>query len=169
MKYIYLSICMLLLVVNSVTSADVVLSEEQQQTLIDNANVPEIAAIRKYLDACLSGQVLEDHHFKGAIPYPCYPEADTPKGSTILEYPIDHIDGRFIPYSRYDNSLGGEIYVILFDEPPYLMFHVWVYTSADGTLDVRSFIANDGDMGREGVIQQALMFKKYLSDHRFTR
>ena len=74
-----------------------------------------------------------------------------------------------MPYSRYDNDLGGEDYVILFDEPPYLMFDVWVYTLSNGSLDIRSFIANDGDIGRERVIEQALMFKEYLTDPRFTR
>jgi hypothetical protein len=171
MKYLSSLICLFLLMANGVASAGVVLTEQQQQTLIDNANVPEIAAIRKYLDACLSGQVLEDYQFKGGFLYPCYPEGNvnTPKGSTILEHPIDHIDGRFIPYSRYDNDFGGENYVILFDEPPYLMFHVWIYKTADGMLDVRSFIANDGDIGRGGVVEAALMFKEYLSDPRFTR
>jgi len=171
MKYIYSLICFFLLTGNGVASAGVVLTEQQQQTLIDNANIPEIAAIRKYLDACLSGQVLEDHQFKGGLLYPCYPEdgVNSPPGTTILEHPIDHIDGRFMPYSRYDNDFGGEDYVILFDEPPYLMFDVWVYTLANGSLDVRSFIANDGDIGRDGVIEQALMFKEYLSDPRFTR
>ena len=86
-----------------------------------------------------------------------------------MEHPIDHIDGRFMPHSRYDNDFGGENYVILFDEPPYLMFHVWIYRLADGMLDVRSLIADDGDIGRGGVIEQALMFKEYLSDPRFTR
>jgi hypothetical protein len=27
---------------------------------------------------------------------------NSPKGFTILEHPIDHIDGRFMPHSRYD-------------------------------------------------------------------
>ena len=67
------------------------------------------------------------------------------------------------------NDFGGENYVILFDEPPYLMFHVWIYRLADGMLDVRSLIADDGDIGCGGVIEQALMFKEYLSDPRFTR
>ena len=49
------------------------------------------------------------------------------------------------------------------------MFHIWIYKLADGMLDVRSFIANDGDIGREGVMEQALMFKEYLTDSRFTR
>ena len=71
---------------SGVGSVGVVLTEQQQQILIDNANIPEIAAIRKYLDACLSGQVLEDHQFKGGLLYPCYPEdgVNSPKGFTIL-------------------------------------------------------------------------------------
>ena len=42
-------------------------------------------------------------------------------------------------------------------------YSIWIYKLADGILDVRSFIANDG------VIEPALMFKEYLSDPRFTR
>ena len=89
MKYIYAFICLFLL--SGVALAGIVLTEQQQQTLIDNANIPEIAAIREYLDACLSGQVLEDHQFKGGLLYPCYPEdgVNSPPGSTILEHPID--------------------------------------------------------------------------------
>ena len=59
------------------------LTKEQELEYLETVNSPDIKEVRRYIDACLAGELLEPDD-----QYPCYLE-NVVKGMTIKEYPVE--------------------------------------------------------------------------------
>ena len=59
------------------------LTEEQELEYLETVNSPDIKEVRRYIDSCLVGELLEPDD-----QYPCYLE-NVVKGMTIKEYPVE--------------------------------------------------------------------------------
>ena len=92
----------------------------EQQEYDASLNTPEVKAIRKYLNDCLSGVDMG---------HPCEPNEAMPDNS-IKGQPRESVTGEFSLLKVYPFNYGGYVYVIMFHAQPHLMAHVWVTTKA---------------------------------------
>ena len=137
------------------------LTEEQELEYLETVNSPDIKEVRRYIDACLAGELLEPDD-----QYPCYLE-NVVKGMTVKEHPVEHVSGSFAVIHTQKMDYGGLVFTILFTNPPHLAVNVWVYREGGVTPDVRSFqVAKLTENYRAGLV---LFLDKYLTDERFTR
>ena len=137
------------------------LTPEEEQEYLRTMNSPEIQEVRRYLDACLSGEVL-----KPEDEYPCSLE-ESPEGASIREHPPEFVDQRFGVIMVEPFAFGGSMFTILFAESPHLAINVWVYPKNGVSTDVRSFQVTD--LTAEQRIEIADKFRDYLTDDTFTR
>ena len=137
------------------------LTPDEEREYLRTMNSPEIQEIRRYLDACLSGEVLRSED-----EYPCSLEGP-PEGASIREHPRGHVDQRFSVIMVEPFSFGGSMFTIMFAEPPHLAINVWIYPENGVSPDVRSFQVTD--LTAEQRLKIADKFRKYLTDDRFTR
>ena len=137
------------------------LTEEQELEYLETVNSPDIKEVRRYIDSCLAGELLEPED-----QYPCYLE-NVVKGMTITEHPVEHVSGSFAVIHTQEMNYGGLVFTILFTNPPHLAVNVWVYREGGVTPDVRSFqVAKLTENYRARLV---LFLDKYLTDERFTR
>ena len=137
------------------------LTPEEEQEYLRTMNSPEIQEVRRYLDACLSGEVL-----KPEDEYPCSLEG-SPEEASIREHPPEFVDQRFGVIMVEPFAFGGSMFTILFAESPHLAINVWVYPKNGISPDVRSFQVTD--LTAEQRIEIADKFRDYLTDDTFTR
>ena len=137
------------------------LTSEEEQEYLRTMNSPEIQEVRRYLDACLSGEVL-----KPEDEYPCSLEGP-PEGASIREHPPEFVDQRFGVIMVEPFAFGGSMFTILFAESPHLAINVWVYPENGVSPDVRSFQVTD--LTAEQRVEIADKFRDYLTDDTFTR
>ena len=110
-------------------SASVATTEQQEYDA--SLNTPEVKAIRKYLNDCLSGVDMG---------HPCEPNEAMPHNS-IKGQPRESVTGEFSLLKVYPFNYGGYVYVIMFHAQPHLMAHVWIYHNGHdpNAPEVRSF------------------------------
>ena len=158
-KAIRLCLGALCLIAGSVSA--LTLTAEEEAEYIGMMRSPEVSEIRRYLDACLSGDALPPD-----AEYPCRGD-DTSKGATILEHPRDQVDGRFAVIYVNPYLFGGQIFTLIFDAKPHLVIDVWVYSNEGTPPNVRSFMA--AEISDEERLAMAADLVGYLLDPRFTR
>ena len=140
-------------------SPDEILTEEEEIAYIYLLELPQIAAIREYLNKCLSGA--------DGMDYPCEPDKDyTYPGQSIRELPREYVEGRFMLLSHELVDRGGEVWGIMFDQSPYLVAHVWMYPLDDVPV-IRSFYTfMIPELERQEIAQT---HASVLKDRRLTR
>ena len=137
------------------------LTEAQEQDLIRTMDSPEVTEIRRYIDACLSDQ-LEDPEDS----YPCH-RLGIEKGLTITEHPQSHVSGRFTVIWVQAFDYRGELFTVIFSDPPHLIADIWVYLEGGTRPDMRAFMVRDWkDETRQFFVND---LGAYLTDTRFTR
>ena len=138
--------------------ADLSLTADQKRDYIASLDTSQVQAIREYIDNCLSGS--DD------IGYPC--EMDSAhEGKSIKEQPRDHVDGRFALLRIDPFRSGGEIYVVMFRNPPHLVAHIWVYELGGVRPVIRSFLVDKMSSDKRMKIARSL--QPYLQEDWFTR
>ena len=137
------------------------LTEEQELQYLETVNSPDIKEVRRYIDSCLVGELLEPDD-----QYPCYLE-NVVKGMTITEHPVEHVSASFAVIHTQEINYGGLVFTILFTNPPHLAVNVWVYREGVATPDVRSFQV--AKLTQDYRAELVLFLDKYLTDERFTR
>ncbi len=137
------------------------LTEDQEQELIRTMDSPQVTEIRRYIDACLSDQ-LDDPGYS----YPCH-ATGMEKGFTIKEHPASDVSGVFTVIWIQPFDYGGQVFTVLFTDPPNLAVGVWVYLEGGVSPDVRSFMARN--WSEEERLYLVNDLGKYLTDQRFTR
>ncbi len=137
------------------------LNEDQEQELIQTLNSPEVSEIRRYLNACLSG-----HLDNSEDAYPCH-MPDGEKGLTIKEHPQSDVSGPFAVIWVQPFDYGGQVFTVLFANPPHLAVDVWVYLEGEINPDVRSFFVRKWSQEERLYLVNDL--GAYLTDTRFTR
>ena len=137
------------------------LTEDQEQELIRTMDSPEVTEIRRYIDDCLSDQ-LDDPEDS----YPCH-VTGMEKGFTIKEHPASDVSGAFTVIWIQPFDYGGQIFTVLFTDPPNLAVDIWVYLEGGVSPDVRSFMARDWNEEERLYLVNDL--GTYLTDTRFTR
>ena len=155
-KRLALTLALNLVVVQS--HADLSLTEDQKRNYITSLDTSQVEAIREYINNCLSG-------FDG-IGYPCEVDPEH-EGKSIKEQPRDHVDGRFALLRIDPFSSGGEIYVVMFQNPPHLVVHIWVYELGGVRPVIRSFLVDKMSSGKRLKIARSL--QPYLREDWFTR
>ena len=137
------------------------LTEAQEQEFMRTMNSPEVTEIRRYIDACLSDQLdgPEDS-------YPCH-VTGMEKGFTIKEHPPSDVSGAFTVIWIQPFDYGGQVFTVLFTDPPNLAVDIWVYLEGSGSPDVRSFRTRDWNEEERLYVVNDL--GRYLTDTRFTR
>ena len=137
------------------------LTEAQEQDFIQTMDSPEVTEIRRYIDACLSDQ-LEDPEDS----YPCH-RLGIEEGLTITEHPQSHVSGPFTVIWVQPFDYGGELYTVIFADPPHLIADIWVYLEGGTRPDMRAFMVRDWkDETRQFFVND---LGTYLTDTRFTR
>ena len=137
------------------------LTEDEEQELIQTLASPEVLAIRRYIDACLSNQLVDPEDA-----YPCQ-MSDVEQGLTIKEHPAEDISGAFTVIWVQPFDYGGQVFTLLFADPPNLAVDIWVYREGGTRPDVRSFMARKwSDEDRLSIVKD---LGDYLTDKRFTR
>ena len=137
------------------------LTVDQEQDFIRTMDSPEVTEIRRYIDACLSDQ-LDDPEDS----YPCH-VTGMEKGFTIKEHPASDVSGAFTVIWIQPFDYGGQVFTVLFADPPNLAVDIWVYLEGGVSPDVRSFMARDWKEEERLYLVNDL--GKYLTDTRFTR
>ena len=137
------------------------LTETQEQELIRTMDSSQVTEIRRYIDACLSDQ-LDDPEDS----YPCH-VTGMEKGFTIKEHRPSDVSGAFTVIWIQPFDYGGQIFTVLFTDPPNLAVDIWVYLEGGVSPDVRSFMARDwNDEERLYLVND---LGKYLTDKKFIR
>ena len=111
------------------------LTEAQEQELIRTMDSSQVTEIRRYIDACLSDQ-LDDPEDS----YPCH-VTGMEKGFTIKEHRPSDVSGAFTVIWIQPFDYVGQIFTVLFTDPPNLAVDIWVYLEGGVSPDVRSFMA----------------------------
>jgi len=137
------------------------LTEDQEQELIRTMDSPEVTEIRRYIDACLSDQ-LDDPEYS----YPCH-ATGMERGFTIKEHPASDVSGTFTVIWIQPFVYGGQVFTVLFTDPPNLAVSVWVYLEGGVSPDVRSFMARN--WSEEERLYLVNDLGTYLTDTRFSR
>lgn len=137
------------------------LTEAQEQEFMQTMNSPEVTEIRRYIDACLSDQ-LDDPEDS----YPCH-VTGMEKGFTIKEHPPSDVSGAFTVIWIQPFDYGGQVFTVLFTDPPNLAVDIWVYLEGGVSPDVRSFRVRDWNEEERLYVVNDL--GTYLTDTRFTR
>lgn len=155
---------MLILLIGSFLPASVhalALTEDEEQELIRTLDSPEVVAIRKYIDACLSNQLVASEDA-----YPCQ-MSDVEQGLTIKEHRASDVSGPFTVIWVQPFDYGGQVFTVLFSDPPNLAVDIWVYWEGGIRPDVRSFMSRKwSDEDRLSIVKD---LGEYLTDKRFTR
>ena len=89
------------------------------------------------------------------------------KGFTIKEHPASDVSGAFTVIWIQPFDYGGQVFTVLFTDPPNLAVGVWVYLEGGVSPDVRSFMARN--WSEEERLYLVNDLGKYLTDQRFTR
>ncbi len=155
---------MLILLIGSFLPASVhalALTEDEEQELLRTLDSPEVVAIRKYIDACLSNQLVASEDA-----YPCQ-MSDVEKGLTIKEHRASDVSGPFTVIWVQPFDYGGQVFTVLFANPPHLAVDVWVYLEGEIHPDVRSFFVRNWSQEERLYLVNDL--GTYLTDTRFTR
>ena len=136
------------------------MTEAQAREYMASLDTPPVKEIRKYLNDCLSGLDLG---------YPCEPNEVMPHNS-IKGQPREFLEGRFALLKVSPFNYGGDVYLIMFNTPPHLMAHVWVYNEGHdpNAPDVRSFFVGDTPQDKWLALASALG-PDFLSDPLMTR
>ena len=137
------------------------LTKDQEQELIRTMDSPEVTEIRTYIEACLSDQ-LDDPEDS----YPCH-VTGMEKGFTIKEHRPSDVSGAFTVIWIQPFDYGGQVFTVLFTDPPNLAVDIWVYLEGGVSPDVRSFMARDWKEEERLYVVNDL--GKYLNDKRVTR
>ena len=137
------------------------LTEAQEQELIRTMDSSQVTEIRRYIDACLSDQ-LDDPEDS----YPCH-VTGMEKGFTIKEHRPSDVSGAFTVIWIQPFDYVGQIFTVLFTDPPNLAVDIWVYLEGGVSPDVRSFMARDWNEEERLYLVNDL--GKYLTDKRFIR
>ena len=137
------------------------LTEAQEQELIRTMDSSQVTEIRRYIDACLSDQ-LDDPEDS----YPCH-VTGMEKGFTIKEHRPSDVSGAFTVIWIQPFDYGGQIFTVLFTDPPNLAVDIWVYLEGGVSPDVRSFMARDWNEEERLYLVNDL--GKYLTDKKFIR
>ncbi|MEK9627073.1 MAG: hypothetical protein VW311_09225 [Gammaproteobacteria bacterium] len=137
------------------------LTAEEEAEYIGMMNSPEVSEIRRYLDACLSGDALAPE-----AQYPCKSDGST-KGDSILEHPRHWVKGRFAVIYVNPYLFGGKIFTLIFAAEPHLAVDVWVYTNEGIAPDMRSF--SESEISAAERLKMAADLGAYLKDKRFLR
>ena len=138
--------------------ADLSLTGDEKRNYIASLDTPQVQAIREYVNNCLSGV--------GEMGYPCEPDHEH-EGNSIKEQPRDHVDGRFALLRVDPFSSRGEIYAVMFQKPPHLVAHIWVYQLGGVRPVIRSFLVDKMSLDKRLKIARSL--QPHLQEHWFTR
>jgi len=137
------------------------LTEAQEKEFTRTMNSPEVTEIRRYIDACLSDR-LEDPEDS----YPCH-RLGIEEGLTITEHPQSHVSGPFTVIWVQPFDYGGELFTVIFSDPPHLIADIWVYLEGGTRPDMRAFMVRDWkDETRQFFVND---LGTYLTDTRFIR
>ena len=137
------------------------LTVDQEQDFIQTMDSPEVTEIRRYIDACLSDQLGDPEDS-----YPCH-RFGMEKGLTITEHPQSHVSGPFTVIWVQPFDYGGELYTVIFADPPHLIADIWVYLEGGTRPDMRGFMVRDWkDETRQFFVND---LGTDLTDTRFTR
>ena len=137
------------------------LTAEEEAEYIGMMNSPEVSEIRRYLDACLSGEALPPE-----ARYPCKSD-DSAKGDSIPEHPRHWVEGRFAVIYVNPYLFGGKMFTLIFAAEPHLVVDVWVYANEGIAPDMRSF--SESEIPAAERLNMAADLGAYLRDKRFTR
>jgi hypothetical protein len=138
--------------------ADLSLTGDEKRNYIASLDTPQVQAIREYVNNCLSGV--------GEMGYPCEPDHEH-EGNSIKEQPRDHVDGRFALLRVDPFNSRGEIYAVMFQKPPHLVAHIWVYQLGGVRSVIRSFLVDKMSLDKRLKIARSL--QPHLQEHWFTR
>ena len=146
---------------SSLPKKTISLTDDQETEYLESINSPEALEIRRYLDLCLSNELLSSDD-----QYPCE-ASGVDQGTTIREHSVEHVNGAFAILATQEIMFGGIVFTIMFSKPPYLAVDVWVYPEGGINPDVRSFQVS-GLTIKERV-EMAQFLGTYLTKPRFTR
>ena len=155
---IRLALVLGLILVIAQSHADLSLTGDEKRNYIASLDTPQVQAIRKYVNRCLSGV--------GGVGYPCDPDPEH-EGKSIKELPRDHVDGRFALLRIDAFSSRGEIYAVMFQNPPHLVVHIWVYQLGGVRPVIRSFLVDKMSLDKRLKIARSL--QPHLQENWFTR